>query len=76
MIASASANVLWRPDEDVSAASRSSRTGRAVVGANEEVLCWDLKKGELFSRWKDLSCTSEVTVIAHSSADPDIYAVG
>ena len=46
------------------------------MGADEEVLCWDLKKGELLGRWKDSSCSAEVTVIARSSADPDIYAVG
>ena len=46
------------------------------MGADEEVLCWDLKKGELLGRWKDSSCSAEVTVIARSSADADIYAVG
>jgi len=46
------------------------------VGADEEVLCWDVKKGELLSRWKDNACSAEVTAIAHSKADPDIYAVG
>ena len=47
-----------------------------MVGADEDILCWDLKKGELFSRWKDANCSAEVTVIARSEADPDIYAVG
>lgn len=47
-----------------------------MVGADEEVLCWDLKKGEILSRWRDASCSAEVTVIAKSEADPDIYAVG
>ena len=42
------------------------------MGADEEVLCWDLKKGELLGRWKDRSCSAEVTVIARSRADPDI----
>ena len=46
------------------------------MGADEEVLCWDLKKGELLGRWKDSACSAEVTVIAPSRADPDIYAVG
>lgn len=46
------------------------------MGADEEVLCWDLKKGELLGRWKDSDCSAEVTVIARSRADPDIYAVG
>ena len=55
---------------------RSSGAGRALVGADEEVLCWDVKKGELLGRWKDSNCSAEVTVIARSNADPDIYAVG
>lgn len=46
------------------------------MGADEEVLCWDLKKGELLGRWKNSNCSAEVTVIARSNADPDIYAVG
>ena len=46
------------------------------MGANEEVFCWDVKKGELLGRWKDNNCSAEITVIARSSADPDIYAVG
>ena len=46
------------------------------MGANEEVLCWELKKGELLGRWKDSKCSAEVTVIARSRADPDVYAVG
>ena len=46
------------------------------MGADEEVLCWDVKKGELLSRWRDPACSAEVTVIAGSDADPDVYAVG
>jgi U3 small nucleolar RNA-associated protein 12 len=40
------------------------------------VLCWDLKKGELLSRWRDNSCTEQVTVICRSDVDPDVFAVG
>ena len=46
------------------------------MGGDGEVLCWDLKKGELLGRWKDTSCSAEVTIITRSDADPDIYAVG
>lgn len=53
-----------------------SGAGRAFVGGNEEVLCWDVKKGELLSRWRDDNCKAEVTVISQSKADPDIFAVG
>jgi U3 small nucleolar RNA-associated protein 12 len=40
------------------------------------VLCWDVKKGELMSRWRDNTCTEEVTVICRSDIDPDVFAVG
>jgi hypothetical protein len=41
--------VVWAPDETAPDASlRSTGAGRAVVSANEEVLCWDVKK-ESFS---------------------------
>lgn len=46
------------------------------MGANEEVLCWDVKKGELLSRWQDKDCRAEVTCIAQSDTDPDVFAVG
>ncbi len=40
------------------------------------MLCWDLKKGDLLSRWKDSKCAAEVTVIRESESDPEIFAVG
>jgi U3 small nucleolar RNA-associated protein 12 len=68
---------VWTQDQDApSTASRSTGVGRAVVGAAEEVLCWDVKKGELLSRWRDSACRAEVTAISRSKADPDVYAVG
>ena len=77
LVTSASSNATWSPDENAkNTVSRASGAGRAIVGADEEVLCWDLKKGELLSRWKDANCSAEVTFIAKSEADPDIYAVG
>ncbi|KAF1992585.1 WD40 repeat-like protein [Aulographum hederae CBS 113979] len=72
LVNSASANVVWAQDDF----SRLSGAGKAIVGANEEVLCWDVKKGELLSRWKDSKCGYEVTAIAQSGADKDVYAVG
>jgi U3 small nucleolar RNA-associated protein 12 len=49
----------------------------ALVPANEEVLVWDVKTGELLSRWRESSATkSEVTVIAPSRGDADVVAVG
>lgn len=37
---------------------------------------WNIKAGELLSRWKDDNCKAEVTIIAQSKADQDIFAVG
>jgi U3 small nucleolar RNA-associated protein 12 len=56
--------------------SRTAGVGQAIVGANEEVYRWDVKKGELLSRWRDSSCTAQVTTIARSVVDKDLYAVG
>ncbi|RFU24260.1 hypothetical protein B7463_g12083, partial [Scytalidium lignicola] len=75
LVTSSSSNVVWC-SEGLDASSRSTGSGRAVVGANEEVLCWDVKKGELLSRWKDRDCQSQVTAIAQSKTDQDIFAVG
>ena len=77
LIHSASANVLWTPDPTArSNATRKTGGGRAVVAANEEVLCWDVKTGELLSRWHDNGSKSQVSAIAQSRADNDIFAVG
>jgi U3 small nucleolar RNA-associated protein 12 len=37
---------------------------------------WDIKKGELLSRWRDENCRAKVTAIAQSRTDPDVFAVG
>lgn len=67
---SSSSNVVWAAD------STKTGAGRAFAAANEEVLCWDIKKGELLSRWHDPKCKRQVTAIAQSKADPDLFAVG
>ncbi|KAF2084004.1 WD40 repeat-like protein [Saccharata proteae CBS 121410] len=72
VVNSASSNVVWTSD----GATRNTGAGHAYVGANEEVLCWDVKKGELLSRWHDRACKAEVTAIAQSKTDPDVFAVG
>ncbi|KAL1970448.1 hypothetical protein VTN77DRAFT_4092 [Rasamsonia byssochlamydoides] len=76
LVASAASNAIWIRDEDVSGTARRTGAGRAIVGANEEVLCWDVKKGELLSRWRDNDCKAQVTAIAQSKADEDVFAVG
>ncbi|KAK6337946.1 hypothetical protein TWF696_001419 [Orbilia brochopaga] len=76
VIASASSNIIWTPDLEATSASRNTSAGHAIVPANEEVLTWDVKKGELVARWRDTNCKSEVTCIKQSRTDPDIFAVG
>ena len=68
--------MLWAQDEASTTTSRTTGSGRAIAAANEEVLCWDIKKGELLSRWRDSDCKAQVTAIAQSKTDPDVYAVG
>ncbi|KAK8218264.1 WD40-repeat-containing domain protein [Phyllosticta capitalensis] len=73
VVNSATSNAVWVPD---AGANRLTGAGHAYVGANEEVLCWDVKKGDLLSRWHDRACSAEVTAIAQSKTDPDVFAVG
>lgn len=73
VVTSASSNAVWAKNADP---SQSTGAGRAIVGANEEVICWDVKKGELLNRWRDPDSKAVVTAITQSTADEDIFAVG
>ncbi|KAJ5154723.1 Small-subunit processome Utp12 [Penicillium coprophilum] len=75
LVASASSNAVWAKDDQIGIA-RQTGAGRAIVGAGEEVLCWDVKKGELLGRWRDSACRAQVSVITQSMTDEDIFAVG
>ncbi|KAK5070797.1 beta transducin [Lithohypha guttulata] len=75
-ICSTASNCIWdSKTEDEATTSRTS-AGRAFVGANEDVLVWDLKRGELESRWHVTDNRAQVTVIVRSQNDPDLFAVG
>ena len=76
LITSSTANVVWVEDDHLSGTSRNTGAGRAVTAANEDVLCWDIKKGELLSRWRETGCKAQVTRIAQSKTDRDVFAVG
>jgi U3 small nucleolar RNA-associated protein 12 len=71
LVNSAYSNVLSVTDD-----AQRAGVGQAVVGACEEVYRWDVKTGELLSTWRDGASTSQVTAIARSKADRDVYAVG
>ncbi|KOS18556.1 U3 small nucleolar RNA-associated protein 12 [Escovopsis weberi] len=70
-IVSSTSNIVWTSKD-----RSGSGAGQAITAANEEVLCWDIKKGELLSRWRDERCTYAVTCIAQSRTDKDVFAVG
>ncbi|KAF2830965.1 WD40 repeat-like protein [Ophiobolus disseminans] len=77
VVATATSNIVWAPEAATQpGSSRSAGAGRAYAAANEEVICWDIKKGEVLSRWRDSTCTEEVTVICRSEVDQDVFAVG
>ncbi|KAH6854616.1 WD40-repeat-containing domain protein [Chaetomium sp. MPI-CAGE-AT-0009] len=71
VVASTNSNLVWS-----SRGKAGTGAGQAVVAANEEVFVWDIKKGELLSRWRDENCRAKVTAIAQSRTDPDVFAVG
>ena len=72
-VATASSNCLWTPSN---LTTRSTGAGRGYVGANEDVLCWDVKKGELLSKWHDKDNRSEVTCLTQCAIQPDLFAAG
>jgi U3 small nucleolar RNA-associated protein 12 len=71
-VCTTTSNCAWTAD----GSGRGSGAGRVYVGANEEVLCWDIKKSELLSRWHDKDNKSEVTCISQCDVQPDLFAVG
>ena len=77
LIASPTSNVIWASKSTATEPTqRSSDVGIAIVGANEEVICWDLRKSELIGRWRDATNIAEVTVITPNPIEQDVYAVG
>jgi len=71
VVATGTSNLIWS-----SKGGSGTGAGQAIVAANEDVLTWDIKKGELLSRWRDENCKAQVTAIAQSKIDPDVFAVG
>ncbi len=71
VVTSSGANIVWTPN-----GRPGTGAGEAIVAANEEVLRWDIKKGELLGRWTDEKCKAQVTAIAQSKTDKDVVAVG
>ncbi|KAH8157787.1 hypothetical protein CIB48_g10463 [Xylaria polymorpha] len=71
LVTSATSNILWTSRD-----GSSTGAGQAIVAANEEVISWDIKTGDVLNRWRDSSCAAQVTAIAQSKIDKDVFAVG
>ncbi|KAK9464900.1 WD40-repeat-containing domain protein [Lipomyces arxii] len=69
-VIASNSNVIWLPPLATGGAS----AGRALVGALESVVCWDVKTGERISKWNEASIKAEVTAVA-AYAD-EVVAVG
>lgn len=63
----------------------ASNAGRAIldsdgktayVAALEDVLVWDVRRGEQLAMWHDVGHRSPVTALARSLASPNMFAVG
>lgn len=52
------------------------KNGLAVVPALEDVIIWDIKKGEEVLRWSDFDCKSETTSIKRNLANKYMFGVG
>ncbi|KAI0205041.1 WD domain-containing protein [Astrocystis sublimbata] len=71
LVTSATSNILWAPRD-----GSTTSAGQAIVAANEEVVSWDIKTGDVLNRWRDPACAAQVTAIAQSNIDKDVFAVG
>ncbi|KAL1841204.1 hypothetical protein VTJ49DRAFT_7325 [Mycothermus thermophilus] len=74
VVVSPNSNIVWSSPSRSSA--KATGAGQAIVAANEEVLVWDIKKGELLARWRADNNRANVTALAQSRTDPDVFAVG
>ncbi|KAI5868668.1 WD40 repeat-like protein [Durotheca rogersii] len=71
LVTSSTSNILW-----TSQTRSSTGAGQAVVAANEELLCWDIKTGDIVERWRDEKSSAQVTAIARSKVNDDLFAAG
>ena len=69
-VCTATSNCLATPSTSKTGA------GAAYVGANEDVLSWDIKTGDLLSRFHDSDNKREVTCLSQCAVQPDLFAVG
>ncbi|EPY49303.1 U3 snoRNA associted protein Dip2 [Schizosaccharomyces cryophilus OY26] len=67
VVASSGCNVVAQPSES------AKSVGNAIVGGLESILEWDLKTGQLLSKWKDADCSFKVSCLTNHG---DVYAAG
>jgi len=75
-VCSTASNCIWDPRTENESTTSRTAAGRTFVGANEDVLVWDLKRGDTEARWHASDNKAQVTVICRSQTDPDVFAVG
>ncbi|KAK9480728.1 WD40-repeat-containing domain protein [Lipomyces japonicus] len=69
-VISSNCNALWLG----SSSSSSTSAGRAIVGALESVITWDVKTGERLSKWNEVDIKAEVTALA--KYQDELFAAG
>ncbi|EMR11736.1 hypothetical protein PNEG_00170 [Pneumocystis murina B123] len=75
IIASYLSNSVLVDDKEISEKFKA-KNGLAIVPALEDVIIWDIKKGEEVLRWSDFDCKVETTSIKRNMADKYMFAVG
>ncbi|KAF2723212.1 WD40 repeat-like protein [Polychaeton citri CBS 116435] len=72
-VTTASCNAIWSRSPG---STSSTGAGRAFVGANEDILCWDVKTSDLAFRLHDSDNSRPVTALSQCAAQPDLIAAG
>ncbi|CCJ29087.1 unnamed protein product, partial [Pneumocystis jirovecii] len=75
IIVSYQSNSVFIDDKEINELFKA-KSGLAVVPALEDVIIWDVKKGEKVFRWRDADGKAETTVIKQNKANKFMFAVG
>ncbi|OLL22856.1 putative WD repeat-containing protein [Neolecta irregularis DAH-3] len=75
LITSSQSNSVYASDR-ISSTNKKAVGGWAIVPALEQIIVWDVKKGEEVMRFSEVDCKAEVTQIARNPAQSNVFAVG
>ncbi|KAG4303529.1 hypothetical protein PCK1_000047 [Pneumocystis canis] len=75
VISSYLSNSVFVDDKEINEQFKT-KNGLAIVPALEDVIIWDVKKGEEVLRWHDNDGKAETTVIKRNMTNKQIFAVG